>query len=318
MEPCREILLGLVAYRANYIDSDQFIEVCQRWHVRPERSLPDVLIESGLLKAADLPALEHIASHNLSKQVNACSAAATLLDRPLRMALGRVPEAEFQRWVATVLPGPIGVEEQSADRRHWTSLGAAAAILLVVITAGTGFLAVVTFAVQDSQRYAEMACAEAALASLKADQARAEARSEAERAELVRQSVEDLVAHVGELPLRKQQGAAERQLLHEALAYYQELFHNPGDLSADQWRPLRPQIALRVGAILTQLNRPIVAGKAYQEGIDLVRTQPDSAENKSLTISLYKGLASSLRGSGDLEGAEQFDRRAQEIQQKTR
>jgi hypothetical protein len=158
----RNLLFGVIALQADFIDDAQFRDGCAGWALRMETPLADLLIERGWIGAEDRIAIDRIIERKLRKHQGDLRAslgaaadasvrdAIRTVDHPaIRQSLSSLPPAQGSVLAeSTPLPtferGPRDPDPWTARARRWVRKHRSlVASLLVGLVMGTVLLAVV-------------------------------------------------------------------------------------------------------------------------------------------------------------------------------
>jgi hypothetical protein len=106
MDTDRNLLFGVLALQADFLDPDQFAEACSAWAARKGAALADLLVECGWLTAEDRAHVDYLVRRKLKKHDGDARACLTgLATTPeLRGALESVADPEVRGAVADLLP----------------------------------------------------------------------------------------------------------------------------------------------------------------------------------------------------------------------
>lgn len=109
MNTDRNLLFGVLALQADFLDVARFAEACSAWAARKDTSLANLLVERGWLSATDRVDIEKLVERKLSKHsgdVKACLAEVT--GDQVRRSLAGVNDPEVQKSIAGTLSEPAG------------------------------------------------------------------------------------------------------------------------------------------------------------------------------------------------------------------
>ena len=67
MNADRNLLFGVLALQADFLDADQFIKACTLWTTRKHIPLADLLIEFGWITLSDKADIERLVERKLKK-----------------------------------------------------------------------------------------------------------------------------------------------------------------------------------------------------------------------------------------------------------
>jgi tRNA A-37 threonylcarbamoyl transferase component Bud32/predicted RNA-binding Zn-ribbon protein involved in translation (DUF1610 family) len=102
-EKDRNLLFGVLALQAAFIDKDQFAEVCAVWITRKKAALADLLTERSLLSASDRREVERLVERHLkSHDGDAAASLAAALNEEARSLLSTVDDAEVRRSLESI------------------------------------------------------------------------------------------------------------------------------------------------------------------------------------------------------------------------
>jgi PAS domain S-box-containing protein len=102
MDIDRDLLLGVLALRAELIDSQQLIEACTTWVSRKDTPLTALLVERGWILPADREHLESLLTRKLQRVGNASLVTFAGLSDDIRRSLAALEDPDLNRSLATV------------------------------------------------------------------------------------------------------------------------------------------------------------------------------------------------------------------------
>jgi hypothetical protein len=105
MDADRNLLFGIIALRADLIDSQQFVEICTLWATRKHTALADLLIELGCFEPDDRSHIDYLLKRRLHKHGGDARATLTSVPEQVKRSLAAVADADVQRSLAE-LPQP--------------------------------------------------------------------------------------------------------------------------------------------------------------------------------------------------------------------
>jgi tetratricopeptide (TPR) repeat protein/tRNA A-37 threonylcarbamoyl transferase component Bud32 len=128
----RNLLFGVLALQADFLDAGQFAEACSAWAGRKDTPLADLLVERGWLTDEDRAHVEYLLRQKLKKHGDAqVSLRATVATLPeVRSALESVADADIRQSLADLpptrpaLPGTVAYEPGARARYTLTRLHA--------------------------------------------------------------------------------------------------------------------------------------------------------------------------------------------------
>jgi serine/threonine-protein kinase len=96
MDTDRNLLFGVLALQADFLDAIQFAEACTAWAARKEVPLADLLVERGWLTAADKADIERLLQRKLRKHGDVRASLAAAADDEVRRVLAVLTDSEIQ------------------------------------------------------------------------------------------------------------------------------------------------------------------------------------------------------------------------------
>src|SRR5262249_40592997 len=129
----RNLLFGVLALQADFLDAAQFAEVCSAWAGRKDTPLADLLVERGLLTAEQRGLVDLLLRQKLHKHGGDAHAslAGALATPNVRSVLDSVADADVQQSLAglhepalAVQPSTVAYEPQVRQRYTLTRLHA--------------------------------------------------------------------------------------------------------------------------------------------------------------------------------------------------
>jgi tetratricopeptide (TPR) repeat protein/tRNA A-37 threonylcarbamoyl transferase component Bud32 len=113
----RNLLFGVLALQADFLDAGQFAEVCSAWAARKDTPLADLLVQRGWLSAEDRDRVDYLLKRKLDKhQGDARASLAEVTTDAVRRSLAGVDDADVRQSIAE-LPTP-GLVEPGSTTAH--------------------------------------------------------------------------------------------------------------------------------------------------------------------------------------------------------
>ena len=112
MSTDRNLLFGVLALQADFLDAQQFAEACTAWTARKGTPLADLLVERGWLTPEDRDDVERLLQRKLRK--HAGDAHATLADAAtpgVRRALGGIADPDVRQSLADLGPTRLSTDD---------------------------------------------------------------------------------------------------------------------------------------------------------------------------------------------------------------
>jgi serine/threonine-protein kinase len=131
MDTDRNLLFGVLALQADFIDNDQFVKACTLWTAQKERTLADILVDQGWMTRPDQKDVERLLERKLKKHEGDAKAGLAQMAGPsARQALETLDRATFHEslaWllesgslplVSTIHYQPRSLERYTLTREH--------------------------------------------------------------------------------------------------------------------------------------------------------------------------------------------------------
>src|SRR5436305_1076759 len=101
----RNLLFGVLALQADFIDQTQFADACSAWAGRKDRPLADLLVERGWLTAEGKGLVDRLLDKKLKKHAgDAHASLAAVADKEVRQALATIHDEAVRESVADLPP----------------------------------------------------------------------------------------------------------------------------------------------------------------------------------------------------------------------
>jgi eukaryotic-like serine/threonine-protein kinase len=105
MNADRNLLFGVLALQADFLDADQFIKACTLWTTRKHIPLADLLIEFGWITLSDKADVERLVERRLKKHGGDPRAGLATVADHVKRSLAALQDDDIQRSLCD-LPGP--------------------------------------------------------------------------------------------------------------------------------------------------------------------------------------------------------------------
>jgi serine/threonine-protein kinase len=97
----RNLLFGVLALQAGFLDADQFAEACSAWATRKDKPLAELLVHRGLLSAQDRLLVDQLLERKIEKHSgDVHESLATVTSNGTRHVLAKIADEEVQKTVA--------------------------------------------------------------------------------------------------------------------------------------------------------------------------------------------------------------------------
>jgi serine/threonine-protein kinase len=120
------LLFGVLALQADFLDAQQFAEACSAWASRKDTPLADLLVERGWLTAEQRAAVDLLLTTKLHKHGgDAHASLAAVATHEVRSVLDSIADADVRQSLAdltthTRLPLPATVADETGSRQRYT------------------------------------------------------------------------------------------------------------------------------------------------------------------------------------------------------
>jgi serine/threonine-protein kinase len=102
------LLFGVLALQADFLDAGQFAEACSAWAARKDTSLADLVVQRGWLSTEDRAHVEYLLQRKLKKHHGDIRASlAEVTTNPVRHSLASLGDADVQQSLATLPPAGL-------------------------------------------------------------------------------------------------------------------------------------------------------------------------------------------------------------------
>src|SRR4029453_11141669 len=125
MNADRNLLFGVLALQADFLDADQFIKVCTLWTTRKQTALADLLVELGWITSVDTADVERLVERMLKKHGGDPRAGLAAGPDDVKRSLAALRDDDIQRSLCG-LPEPdapttmVTVDEIPTPQRRYT------------------------------------------------------------------------------------------------------------------------------------------------------------------------------------------------------
>jgi tetratricopeptide (TPR) repeat protein/tRNA A-37 threonylcarbamoyl transferase component Bud32 len=118
MDTDRNLLFGVLALQADFLDAERFAEACSAWAARKEVPLADLLVQRGWLTAEDRGHVEYLLERKLKKHGgDARASLAEAVTPSARRSLAGIADDEVQRSLDPLSEGEIATTAHEPEGR---------------------------------------------------------------------------------------------------------------------------------------------------------------------------------------------------------